>query len=192
MPSRKRDRRDDDDEASLLEVPQWEELAQSQQGVTMEHIMNSRGRLFALQDRNTILENWRPIFVQRSLNNPGIMLVVNSLGAPIDEPSCGVANGHQDIESFADDADSEMYYRIPKIRSAPRERNVAAFMEAERRKRVRKQASPATDVTPQNELTTGDATSIDEGEERDILLDLIEVCERNHTLISAQIYSPSK
>lgn len=101
---------------------EWEDVARSQGTVNLARLRAATpGTTFALEDRNTMIESWRRVFVVIPTDGEEHALVYDARWELIDEPSAGVANGKHVWVDFLDefgDPESEplVFYRAPHLR----------------------------------------------------------------------------
>lgn len=112
-----------DPEPPVPFVIEWEALAEKQGKITAERLKNARaGDYFALEDRNTMVDTWRKVFAVCGGND---FVLYCKQGLLIDEPSQGVNEGHQSMESLLEEFDEThgFYYRPPLLRRRPAARH---------------------------------------------------------------------
>lgn len=105
--------------AGVAQLPTWEELMLKQPPITADLLRHApHGSYFALQDRNSMAENWRDVFIVRDADE---YVLFDEKGVLIDEASQMVPGGRQSVELLLEEYTSELkYYRAPeKTRLSP-------------------------------------------------------------------------
>lgn len=105
--------------AGVAQLPSWEDLMLQQPTIRPDLLRSAKhGSYFALQDRNSMAENWRDIFIVRDADE---YVLFDVEGRLIDEASQLVPAGRQSVDLLLEEFTSELkYYRAPeKVRLSP-------------------------------------------------------------------------
>lgn len=148
-----------DPEPPVEAVEEWDALAANQGRVTAERLRDAlAGEYFALEDRNSMADSWRRIFIV--CDGTDFVLYCQK-GMLIDEPSQGVLEGHQSISSLVDEFDEEhgFYYRPPLLRRPPTSRRQQVHASAPAAKAMPRERRGGSVVPVRQPLAFDERTS---------------------------------